>query len=88
LGLPVVTSVLFFLAYYILSELFLNLAIEGKMDPWKALWSPPLLFMPVSVFLTYKAANDSVLFDSTLYFEWFQKLFYKKQRAQNTADMQ
>jgi len=81
LGLPVVTSVIFFLAYYILTELFLNLAIEGKMIPWKALWSPPILFLPLSAFLTYKAVNDSVMFDATLYSEWIKKWFKRKELA-------
>ncbi|HQQ94483.1 MAG TPA: LptF/LptG family permease [Bacteroidia bacterium] len=87
LGLPVVTSVLFFLAYYILTELFLNLAMEGRMEAWKALWSPPLIFMPLSVFLTYKAANDSVLFDVTLYLDWFKRLLRFKKVDQDTANM-
>lgn len=81
LGLPVVTSVLFFLAYYILTELFMNLAIEGKLEPWIALWSPPLIFMPLSAFLTYKAANDSVMFDLSLYAEWFKKRFTRRSLA-------
>jgi lipopolysaccharide export system permease protein len=81
LGLPVVTSVVFFLAYYILTELFLNLAIEGRMVAWKALWSPPLLFLPLSAFLTYKAATDSVMFDITVYSEWIKKHFKRKPLA-------
>ncbi len=81
LGLPVVSSVLFFLAYYILTELFLNLAIEGRMLPWKALWSPPLIFLPLSAFLTYKAAADSVMFDITIYREWFRKILKPKSLA-------
>jgi len=73
--------VLFFLAYYILTELFLNLAIEGRMEPWKALWSPPLIFLPLSAFLTYKAAHDSVLFDFSFYTSWLKNRFKK-----NTTD--
>lgn len=81
LGLPVVTSVLFFLAYYILTELFMNLALEGKLEAWLALWSPPLIFLPLSAFLTYKAAKDSVMFDLTLYADWFKKLLKRKELA-------
>ncbi|MBL7902503.1 MAG: LptF/LptG family permease [Bacteroidia bacterium] len=81
LGLPVVSSVIFFLAYYILTELFLNLAIEGRMQPWKALWSPPLIFLPLSAFLTYKAARDSVMFDLTIYTEWLKTRFKRKTLA-------
>ncbi len=81
LGLPVVTSVIFFLAYYILTELFLNLAYEGTLPAWQALWMPLLIFLPLSVFLTYKAAKDSVIFDVTIYYTWINKLFSKEKLA-------
>lgn len=74
LGLPVVTAVFFFLAYYILTEAFLTLAMEGKMTTWKAMWMPLAVFFPISVFLSYKAAKDSALFDVTSYVLFFQKL--------------
>lgn len=75
LGLPVVTAVFFFLAYYILTEAFFALAIEGKMVVWQAMWTPLAIFLPISIFLTYKAAKDSALFDMTSYMIFFQKLF-------------
>jgi len=78
LGLPVVTAVFFFLAYYILSEAFFAVAIEGTMIPWQAMWAPLAIFLPISIFLTYKAANDSALFDATSYYILFEKLFKRK----------
>jgi lipopolysaccharide export system permease protein len=75
LGLPVVTAVFFFLAYYILTEAFLTLAMENKMITWKAMWMPLAIFLPISVFLSYKAAKDSALFDMTSYILFVQKLF-------------
>jgi len=81
LGLPVIVSVFFFLAYYILTEMYLQLAIDGNLEPWIALWMPLFIFLPISIFLTYKAANDSVIFDITVYYSWFEKLFRKKKLA-------
>ena len=81
LGLPVVVSVIFFLAYYILTEMYLNLAYEAELPVWQALWTPLAIFFPISVFLTYKAANDSVIFDATIYYSWMNKLFKKKSIA-------
>jgi lipopolysaccharide export system permease protein len=78
LGLPVVTAVFFFLAYYILSEAFFAVAIEGSMIPWQAMWAPLAIFLPISIFLTYKAANDSALFDATSYYILFEKLVKRK----------
>ncbi|MBX3164580.1 MAG: LptF/LptG family permease [Bacteroidetes bacterium] len=81
LGLPVVISVLFFLAYYILTELFMSMAYDGTLQPLAALWLPLVIFLPISVFLTYKAAHDSAMFDLTAYYIWFEKLFKKKKTA-------
>jgi lipopolysaccharide export system permease protein len=81
LGLPVIVSVFFFLSYYILTEMFNSLALDGLMPPWQALWAPLVIFLPISIFLTMKAANDSVIFDVTIYYSWFAKLFKKKTLA-------
>lgn len=78
LGLPVIVSVMFFLAYYILTEVYRSLAMEGQMAPWMALWMPLLIFLPISIFLTSKAAKDSAIFDVTVYYTWMNKLFKKK----------
>lgn len=78
LGLPVIISVMFFLAYYILTEVYRSLALEGEMKPWMALWMPLVIFLPISIFLTSKAAKDSAIFDATIYYTWINKLFKKK----------
>lgn len=87
LGLPVIVSVFFFLAYYILTEMYMQLALEKKMVPWLALWMPLVIFLPISFFLTSKAAKDSVIFDVSTYYSWVGKLFKKKKDVQDTANM-
>jgi lipopolysaccharide export system permease protein len=44
-------------------------------------WFPLLLFLPLGIYLTYKAANDSALFDIGRYFEPIKTMFSKKQKA-------
>jgi lipopolysaccharide export system permease protein len=78
LGLPVIVSVLFFLAFYILTEMFSAMAMDFVLPPWQAMWMPLLIFLPISVFLTVKAAKDSAIFDATIYYTWIGKLFKKK----------
>jgi lipopolysaccharide export system permease protein len=78
LGMPVIVSVFFFLAFYILTEMFNSLAIDRIMPAWQALWMPLIIFLPISIFLTVKAAKDSVIFDVTIYYTWIGKLFKKK----------
>jgi lipopolysaccharide export system permease protein len=81
LGLPVIVSVLFFLAYYILTEMFMQLAMDGVMPSWQAMWTPLLIFLPISFLLTMKAANDSVIFDVGIYYGWAEKLLRRKKGA-------
>lgn len=77
LGMPVIISVLFFLAYYILTEMFMQLALDRKLPAWQAMWMPLVIFLPVSIFLTVKAANDSVIFDLSAYYSWWGRIFKK-----------
>ncbi len=81
LGLPVVVAVFFFLAYFILTEAYTSLAYEGTIPVWQAMWTPLFIFAPISIFLTYKAAKDSAIFDVTIYYVWIEKIFKKKKRA-------
>ena len=81
LGLPVVIAVFFFLAYFILTEAFTSLAYDGTLPPYQAIWAPLFIFMPVSIFLTYKAARDSAIFDIGSYFTWIKTIFKKKKTA-------
>jgi len=78
LGMPVIVAVLFFLAYYILTEVFMQLALDRKLPPWQAMWMPVAVFLPISIFLTSKAAKDSVIFDLSAYYLFFSKIFKKK----------
>ena len=78
MGLPVVIAVFFFLAYFIFTEAFKALTIEGVLDPWIGMWLPLYIFLPVGIFLTYKAATDSALFELEAYIGPIKKLFRKK----------
>lgn len=78
MGLPVVMAVIFFLAYFILTEAFKGLTSEGIVHAWFGMWLPLLIFLPLGVFLTYKAATDSALFDIDVYLQPIKKLFKRK----------
>jgi lipopolysaccharide export system permease protein len=78
LGLPVVIAVFFFLAYFILTEAFTGLAYEGSLPAWQAMWLPLIIFLPIAVYLTYKAAKDSSIFDVSSYYLWIFKILKRK----------
>lgn len=78
LGLPVVISVIFFLLYYIIATIGEKSAKDGSVSPFFGTWIAIFVLTPIGLFLSYKAANDSVLFDMELYKRFFLSLFKKK----------
>ena len=85
MGLPVVVAVLFFLLYYVVSIIFEDLIIEGVYSVVFGTWFPLMLFLPLGIFLTYKAAKDSALFDMSSYIDPV-KNFFKRSSKINHAN--
>lgn len=75
LGLPVVAATLFFILYMILTDSLRSMAMEMILPVYIAMWLPLFIFLIIGIFLTYKAANDSVLFDMDWYFQKIKKIF-------------
>lgn len=74
LGLPVVVSVIFFLIYYIISTIGEKAVKAGDASPFIGMWISIIILTPIGIFLSYKAANDSVIFDADLYKRHFGNL--------------
>lgn len=74
LGLPVVMSTLFFVLYHILSMIGERSAVAGSISVFSGMWIASFFFLPLGVFLTYKATSDAPLFDSETYKRMFDKL--------------
>jgi lipopolysaccharide export system permease protein len=74
LGMPVIVSVLLFLIYYVISMIGEKFARESLIPPFAGMWISTFILVPVSVWLTYKAANDSVILNIETYFTWWKKL--------------
>jgi len=75
LGLPVVVSVIFFLFYYIIGTIGEKYVKDGDLSPVIGSWIAIVIITPIGLFLSYKAATDSVIFDMELYKRFFNKLF-------------
>lgn len=78
LGMPVVVAVIFFLFYYIISTIGEKSAKDGNLSPFIGMWISIIILTPIGLFLSYKAANDSVLFDMEAYKRTFNKFFKRK----------
>ncbi|CAN5159976.1 hypothetical protein BH09BAC6_BH09BAC6_17560 [soil metagenome] len=81
LGLPVVVSVIFFLVYYIISTIGEKSAKDGDLSPFIGSWIAIFILTPIGIFLSYKAATDSAIFDMELYKRFFNKLFKRQPQA-------
>lgn len=74
LGTPLVISVLLFLVYYIIDNTGYKLARDGHWVVWCGMWLSTFILLPLGVFVTYKAMNDSAVFNADLYKEWFRRV--------------
>lgn len=63
LGTPLVVSVLIFIFYYIIDNTGYKLARDGKWVVWQGMWISTFILAPLGVYVTYKAMNDSAVFN-------------------------
>ena len=67
LGVPVIVSVLVFIIYYILDSTGEKMARDDQWTVWYGMLISTVVLTPLSAFFTYKANNDSVVFNIDLY---------------------
>ena len=67
LGVPVIISVLVFIIYYIFDNTGYRMAREDEWTVWFGMSISTVVLTPVAAFFTYKANNDSVVFNIDLY---------------------
>ena len=61
LGTPIVISVILFIIYYILDNVGYKMTRDGVWAHWFGMWFSSFILLPMGVFLTHKAINDSVI---------------------------
>ncbi len=64
LGTPLVVSVLIFIVYYIIDNTGYKLARDGKWVVWQGMWISTFILAPLGIYVTYKAMNDSAVFNA------------------------
>jgi lipopolysaccharide export system permease protein len=84
LGMPVIISVLIFLIYYVIGMMGEKFVRESILPPFAGMWISTMLLVPMSIWLTYKAANDSVIMNIETYFLWFKKLTQRFRKPSRT----
>lgn len=63
LGTPIVISVMLFIVYYIIDNSGYKLARDGRWEVWQGMWLSSAVLLPLGIFLTHKAVNDSAVFN-------------------------
>ena len=61
LGTPMVISVLLFIVYFMIDNMGVKMARDGRMPVWEGVWLSTFVLFPLGVFFTYKAARDSAV---------------------------
>ena len=83
LGAPVVISVIMFIIYYMIDNTGYKMAREGLWTAFEGMWLSSAVLLPIGIFLTYKAATDSTLFNPDAWQKWLkekqQKIMRKKE---------
>lgn len=74
MGMPVVISVVIFIIYHVTSYSFEKLGRELVWSPLRAMWTANAILLPIGIFLTYKSATDSALFNIEIYLKPFKKI--------------
>lgn len=67
LGVPVIVSVVFFIIYFIIDTFGYERARAHEWSPWFGIWFSSMVLAPIGAFLTWRAINDSTLFDWDAY---------------------
>ena len=63
LGTPTIISVLFFVAYWVIDISGTKLARDGAVGPFHGVFFSSYVLLPTGLYLTWKAINDSAIFN-------------------------
>lgn len=74
LGMPLVISVFLFIFYYIIDNTGYKMARDGHLEVWEGIWLSTFVLLPLGIFFTYKAVNDSAVFNRDAYVNFFRRI--------------
>ncbi len=74
IGLPLVISVFFFIAFHVANTSGEKMVREDVLLPYSGMWLSTSILIPVGIFLTYKAMQDSNLFNAEFYYRILRRL--------------
>jgi lipopolysaccharide export system permease protein len=78
LGWPLFYSVIFFIIYHVTSIIGEKLAENNILTSFTGMWLSTFILLPVGLFLTLKATNDSKIYSTDYYAKFLRKLLPNK----------
>jgi lipopolysaccharide export system permease protein len=87
IGLPLIFAVIFFVVFFLLNNFGRKFVKEDVMQPFTGMWMATFVLLPVGIFLTYKAMNDSQFFNKEFYYRILKK-FRGRNRGEYTIQIQ
>lgn len=79
LGTPLVISVILFIIYYIIDNTGYKMARDGHWPVAEGMWISTAILAPLGIYVTWKAMNDSAVFNPDAWRNLLQKLIGKGQ---------
>lgn len=73
-GIPIMVSITFFLAFYVLMIQGKKMATEDVMPVWTGTWLPVLVMLPLAIFFTFESTSRARLLSSDRVWQIWQKL--------------
>ena len=83
-GYPLLIAIIFFMLFITLTLTFKRMAEALVVPTLLAVWLPNLIILPIGFFLTYKAMNDSKVFDAARIRSFFQQILARFQKKKTT----
>ncbi|HEY4155042.1 MAG TPA: LptF/LptG family permease, partial [Puia sp.] len=78
IGMPLIFAVIFFVVFFLLNNFGRKFVKQDVLQPIAGMWMATYVLLPLGVFLTYKAMNDSQLFNKEFYYRFFRNFRIKK----------
>jgi len=85
--MPVVVSILLFIAYYIISMIGEKSAREDVWAMFQGMWFSTFIFLPIGLWLAYKAATDAALMSAETYSKLISKLGIEKLMSKSKTNI-
>ena len=85
LGWPVITAILIFLIYFIITRAGEEMSSSLSIAPNLGMWLSSICITPISIFIFYKANKDAKIFEIDWYSKVFRKIFLKNESTSNMS---